>query len=137
MKTIYRESLGKCDICGKQDLDVLYDMPFRGSSWANVCEQCRPQADNPNNPIGTKIVKGTHPNADPPEEKAAPMTMGAALEAKEKRRKEKQYVESLTQDQIEEMMFDGAVECADGCSVEPDGKCPHGYSSPLILLGLL
>lgn len=28
-------------------------------------------------------------------------------------------------------------ETADGCEVEPDGKCPHGYSSPLLLLGII
>ena len=27
--------------------------------------------------------------------------------------------------------------CADGCIVEPDGECPHGHPSFLIVLGLL
>lgn len=33
---------------------------------------------------------------------------------------------------------DGSVmSTEDGCVVEPDGKCPHGYESPAIrLLGL-
>ncbi len=26
---------------------------------------------------------------------------------------------------------------ADGCHVEADGICPHGYQSPLLLLGMI
>ncbi len=32
---------------------------------------------------------------------------------------------------------DGIVETEDGCIVEPDGSCPHGCQSPLILMGLI
>lgn len=117
MKTIYRQTLPSCDICKADNLDVVYDMPYQGSTWANVCKACCP---NPNHPIGTKIVKGDHPKAK-------------GYSAKE----EQEYLKTLTFDQIEEMMFDGVVECADGCEVEPDGKCPHGYSSPLLLLGYI
>jgi hypothetical protein len=28
-------------------------------------------------------------------------------------------------------------ECADGCIVEPDGRCPHGYRSWLLVAGLI
>jgi len=31
----------------------------------------------------------------------------------------------------------GTVETSDGCTVEPDGKCPHGYESPLREMGLI
>ena len=33
-------------------------------------------------------------------------------------------------------LFDSVQEAADGCSVEPDGTCPHGYMSPSRLLGI-
>ena len=33
-------------------------------------------------------------------------------------------------------LFDSVQEAADGCSVEPDGKCIHGYKSPSRLLGI-
>ena len=33
-------------------------------------------------------------------------------------------------------LFDSVQEAADGCSVEPDGTCPHGYKSPSRLLGI-
>ena len=29
------------------------------------------------------------------------------------------------------------VATEDGCNVEPDGQCPHGYQSPLRRLGLI
>ena len=35
-----------------------------------------------------------------------------------------------------EELHDAAV-AADGCRVEPDGVCQHGYSSPLLLLGMI
>ena len=38
--------------------------------------------------------------------------------------------------ELEEMMFDGVVTTPDGCEVEPDGECPHGHKSWLILLGI-
>lgn len=29
------------------------------------------------------------------------------------------------------------VTTKDGCEVEPDGRCPHGFESPLLRLGLI
>ena len=31
----------------------------------------------------------------------------------------------------------GVVATWDGCAVEPDGTCPHGYVSPMLRLGLI
>lgn len=48
------------------------------------------------------------------------------------------HAESLSIEELEEMMMmDGLVEAADGCAVEPDGTCPHGYPSPLLILGYI
>jgi hypothetical protein len=66
-----------------------------------------------------------------------PGTMGAALEAKEKRRRIVEFAEGLSVEQIEHMMMDGDVEAADGCVVDPDGSCCHGYPSPLLTLGMI
>jgi hypothetical protein len=30
----------------------------------------------------------------------------------------------------------GIARATDGCKVEPDGKCPHGHSSWLLILGV-
>jgi hypothetical protein len=38
---------------------------------------------------------------------------------------------------LESAAYDGTVETADGCIVEPDGVCPHGEYSPLILAGCI
>jgi hypothetical protein len=35
------------------------------------------------------------------------------------------------------MMEAGGAEATDGCWVEPDGICPHGHPSWLIVLGII
>lgn len=38
---------------------------------------------------------------------------------------------------LERWVFDGVAEATDGCRVEPDGTCPHGHSSWLLVLGYM
>ena len=33
--------------------------------------------------------------------------------------------------------IEGVVEAEDGCRVEPDGTCPHGLRSPLLIAGVI
>jgi hypothetical protein len=40
-------------------------------------------------------------------------------------------------DQLEAWACDSVVEATDGCTVEPDGVCPHGHPSWLIKLGVI
>lgn len=40
-------------------------------------------------------------------------------------------------DTLEDWLLDGAAEAVDGCPVEPDGHCPHGCPSWLLVLGLV
>jgi hypothetical protein len=42
-----------------------------------------------------------------------------------------------TEDELEVMVYDSVVDATDGCSVEPDGTCPHGHPSWLIHLGYI
>jgi len=42
-----------------------------------------------------------------------------------------------TDEQLEQWSWDSVVEATDGCSVEPDGRCPHGHVSWFIYLGLI
>jgi len=49
----------------------------------------------------------------------------------------REHAASLTLEDLEESMMDSGVETADGCWVEPDGECPHGYPSPLRVLGYI
>ena len=55
----------------------------------------------------------------------------------ERNRVEREHAASLSIGDLESMMFDGDVETADGCGVEPDGTCSHGYRSPLLILGYI
>lgn len=34
-------------------------------------------------------------------------------------------------------LTDGVAKATDGCTVEPDGSCPHGHVSWLIYLGFM
>lgn len=38
---------------------------------------------------------------------------------------------------LKHWMMDGVAEATDGCRVEPDGVCPHGYKSWLLELYLI
>ena len=38
---------------------------------------------------------------------------------------------------MERWLADGIARATDGCKVEPDGRCPHGKESLLIVLGLI
>ena len=38
---------------------------------------------------------------------------------------------------LEAWLDDGGCEATDGCWVEPDGVCPHGCQSWLIVLGMI
>lgn len=38
---------------------------------------------------------------------------------------------------FEWLLLDGDCEATDGCMIEPDGVCPHGYPSWLIQLGMI
>lgn len=38
---------------------------------------------------------------------------------------------------LERQSFNGVAKATDGCKVEPDGRCPHGHSSWLILAGVI
>ena len=40
-------------------------------------------------------------------------------------------------EQLEEWLEEGLCEATDGCMVEPDGVCPHGKKSWLIVFGMI
>lgn len=45
------------------------------------------------------------------------------------------YVLEDYPDDAEDMM--GETDCPDGCYVEPDGECSHGYESAALTLGII
>ena len=38
---------------------------------------------------------------------------------------------------LEHWVYDSVAKATDGCKVEPDGTCPHGHNSWLIVLGMI
>lgn len=126
METRYLPDLPSCDVCNATDLEVVYDMPFRGTQWAHVCEHCREMATMPDHPAGIKIVKGEHPKAKERQ-----------ISRKAIRQQEKEHAENLGLEEVQDMVYDSTCETADGCNVEPDGICQHGYRSPLLVLGIV
>lgn len=42
-----------------------------------------------------------------------------------------------TDEDLMRWTLDSVVDATDGCQVEPDGVCPHGYPSWLLYLGLI
>jgi len=38
---------------------------------------------------------------------------------------------------LKEWVYEGICEATDGCIVEPDGVCEHGYPSWLLYLGMI
>ena len=40
-------------------------------------------------------------------------------------------------DTLQDWLFDGDCEATDGCIVEPDGVCPHGHPSWMIVLEII
>ena len=45
--------------------------------------------------------------------------------------------EEPTFEELEEWMMDGVCEATDGCRVEIDGVCQHGYPSWFLQMGLI
>jgi hypothetical protein len=41
------------------------------------------------------------------------------------------------EEELREWIFDSICEATDGCTVEPDGVCPHGHPSWLLRMGLI
>jgi len=40
-------------------------------------------------------------------------------------------------EQLEEWQNEGGCEATDGCWVEPDGRCEHGHSSWMLVMGVI
>ncbi|MCH7559803.1 MAG: hypothetical protein IIC67_00280 [Thaumarchaeota archaeon] len=47
------------------------------------------------------------------------------------------WARSIGDVELEEYLYEGEVGTFDSCMVELDGKCPHGYKSPFLLLHMI
>jgi len=122
MKISEREGLpgSECNFCKKACLDSIIDAPTM-MGWAHMCDACFKQHGRE---PATKFVK-IAPKKRP------------EISKSDKQAEIEKYAASLSDDEIEAMVMDSIVTTADGCEVEPDGHCPHGYPSPLLTLGII
>ena len=56
---------------------------------------------------------------------------------KDERRQAIEHAHGFEIEDLEAAMSDCGIETADGCWVETDGKCPHGFPSPMRILGFI
>ena len=47
------------------------------------------------------------------------------------------HAASLSIEDLEDAMSECGIETADGCWVETDGQCEHGFPSPMRVLGYI
>jgi len=64
-------------------------------------------------------------------------TMRDVMDERSKAAMMRDHAGSLDIFDLEAMMEEGGAETADGCWVEPDGRCEHGFASPLLVLGYI
>lgn len=106
----YVDSLPTCDFCGRK---AEYDAQTPTGQWANLCPRCFTG-------FGCSLGTGRGQKLVVRSEKSAPDPSPRPSE-----------------DDLEQMVFDGECTATDGCVVDPDGHCEHGKPSWLLALGLI
>lgn len=129
--TVKVKEIPKCDICkaeGKDPLPAIADARLPQGSWANVCHSHF--IDN-NCQLGTgkgqKYVLIKDQPSNQADDRATIL------------KRTRELISNFTDEDLEILMFDSVVPtaCPEGCEVEPDGKCCHGYPSPLLTMGMI
>ena len=125
MKTLKWDQLPKCDFC-KKTTDPMYDVPILyGKSWAHMCINCFPIERSISYEIGFKIVK-KKPSSN------------TNISTKEREKLEKKFSDNFDLDDVETLMDSiQPTACPEGCEVEADGSCSHGFKSISLLLGII
>ena len=123
------DTLPDCDVCFSSRLPephfnletARYDGATKPTGrWASMCEEHFTAVG-----VGLGTGKGQKLILRDSDEHKAIQRERAALP--------KPSVESL----LSAAVMGDIIETADGCMVEPDGKCEHGQNSPLVDLGLI
>lgn len=118
MKSVLVSVIPECNFC---DELAHCDAPMKGrGSWAYMCLHHFTEMGQQES-CGTVFVLDERTEDD----------------TKYDVTKELNHANNLTENQLGAMVIGAGCEAADGCSVEPDGKCQHGYSSPLKVLGIM
>jgi hypothetical protein len=125
-RTVKMSKLPSCNFCSEE---ARYDAPVLGhSSWAYFCPDCWASRGS--------HTQYTELRAETEDERARDQRGSDEFDPE----LEASFMENVDLEAVMSESLFGAscgVEVADGCVVEPDGKCCHGYSSPLILAGLM
>ena len=116
IRKVERLPANKCDICNAVCTDHIIDAPTHSGPWANMCEKC-------------SYSHGREP--------ATKFILTVREEKKYTRKEVLEHANSIDEEELQSMMFDGDVITIDGCVTEPDGHCEHGYPSPLLVLGII
>jgi len=126
MKVFKKLLVPDCQLCNAVNLQVVYDSPVDGRSWAWQCQACFDEHGSP--ALASKTVRMTNEEAL------------ARDDVKVNRKAEREWAESFNLDDLESIVMgdcDAPTACPNGCEVEPDGQCQHGYKSILLLLGVI
>lgn len=109
-KICYLDQIPTCQFCeakpAKYDVVIKHGVSqFCTGAWAYMCEDCKQVYSSPT-ANGSELK---HISEKPEREK-------------------KQF----TSEEIEEMLETDTFFAVDGCEVEMDGTCPHGFPSPVL-----
>lgn len=131
-RVVYLDSIPNCDFhrTRKPSVEVpaIVDGLTTLGPWANMCAECRKRWS-----VGGRMLAGEHPYKNPIALKK-PTVMPTAEERKEVMAK---FFQNVDLEEIHAMVFDMVpCEAIDGCAVEPDGQCEHGYPSKPAAIGI-
>ena len=115
------DAFPECSLCIGE---AHYDGKTLMGPWGYLCDRCFNDWGVGLGPSrGQRLVLRA-----PSQEAPSPRTSGGYPEP---------TVEEPGLDEIGRMVLDGDCWATDGCTVEPDGVCPHGHPSWLLALGMI
>lgn len=131
-RVVYLGSIPDCDFCLKEEpprqTPAIVDGPTVSGSHAYMCNHHRKRWA-----LDGVSPAGTHPLENP-----IALRKPKPIPSDEERDKAiAEFVENADMDEMTAMFFDQvSMEAVDGCPVEIDGMCEHGYPSKLAAMGV-
>lgn len=109
----------ECNLCKASIKDDFIDGRVRGMSWAIMCPGCHTK-------YGVGLGTGKGQRYQLQEDGKWLNVLGEPSKS------------THTVEEVAEASFDGIglMDCPEGCQVEPDGRCQHGYPSLAVQYGI-
>lgn len=129
-RVVYLDRIPDCDFCTKEDrvVPAIVDGPTVFRSHAYMCSAHRKRWS-----VGGPLLAGEHPL----ENLIALRKPTVMPTAEERKAVMAEFYENVDMEEIHAMVFDMTpCEAVDGCAVEPDGRCEHGYPSKPRAIGI-